>query len=55
MLHVVDKPEPPRGNGVTILIGNQVMFTQPVIAEDRRFLALAMQWIMDFYKGNPRA
>lgn len=46
-------PEP-RGNGVTILIGRQILLTQPPIKEDHVFVATVTQWVTDYYKGNPQ-
>lgn len=53
-MKVIETLNPPRGKGVTILIGNQIMFTQPIIKEDRQFMAIVVHWITEYQKGNPR-
>jgi hypothetical protein len=53
-MKVIDNTSPSRGNGVTILMGNHVLTTQPPILEDQKFLQQASLRFRDYQKENPR-
>lgn len=54
-MKVIENTSPPRGNGVTILMNNQVFVTQPPTQLDNLFVQQAVFWIREYQKGKPRA
>lgn len=51
-MNLIENVAPSRGNGVTILIGRQIMFTQLPTREDQVFLETVTLWVTDWHKGN---
>lgn len=53
-MQLISNDSPPRTNGVTILMGGQILFTQPPTLDDQKFLNQAVHWFKEFQKENPR-
>ena len=53
-MKLIESNPPTRGNGVTIMMKNQVFYTQPPIQADNQFLMQASYWFSEFQKGQPR-
>lgn len=53
--HETDREHfPTTGEGVTILMNNYMLTTQPPVLEDQKFLQQASHWIREYQKENPR-
>jgi hypothetical protein len=53
-MKVIENTSPARGKGVTILMNNHVLTTQPPVLEDQKFLQQVSHWIREYQKDNPR-
>lgn len=50
---VIHNLSEPRTNGVTILMANQVLFTQAPTMEDRKFMEFCVYQFNEYQKGRP--
>lgn len=52
-MKVIENTDPPRGNGVTIVMNQLVFATQPPVQADNVFLQTMAHWCSEYQKGNP--
>ena len=52
-MKLIENTSPPREKGVTILMNNYMLTTQPPVLEDQKFLHQASHWFREYQKDKP--